>query len=488
MLGRFWIAFVAAFLWMMPYLWTYLQPRGRYLYFWQRSDLGGILLAALIIATVLYLPYLIAKQWDRTRLLRLLQGGFVLVVVYLLCTNLMRLAEQFSDSQLLPTLAVLLLLVGLGLVGLRVRFKLEGLKDLAVIACWALSVVPFGFLAFAASGPDQIGPPETFPTNQGGAARKNVYLFVLDDWSYRRCFRDGELIEELPNLAALSRQSLVFHRAYLPSRRASWSMKAFLGQGSPPPGHMPARMRERGFFTAVVGYYHNYRQILGEQLDYCRSFCGYKAPGQGPLDAALYHLVKTARNPFKRLPGDADKLLDSYVMNRMHARRVPVFHNLALQLIRCTAAPTFAVIQYPLPHMPYVFDAHGTKPQLAIYQRTLENYLDNLRHVDGLVGEIILALKSSGKFEEAVVIFTSNHDWLDDSGLNNQINEHYRQVNHVPLIFKAPGQAHRVDTEATFATTRLEELITMSLAGEFDASAIDELVATRQLSAPPDPG
>lgn len=459
-------------LWMSPYLSRYLEVRQRQVYFWQRRDLLGVLATAGIIAAAAYMLYVLVK-WSRSaRLLALFKTCFIICLLYLLSANLIRAMELVDGAKWMRNLGLTVLLGAAATIAVRCRNDFGRMTRIALAASWSLSIVPVVLLVWLCNFDNELGNYGTLPAVPKAASERNVYIIVLDDWSYRRSFEGRDLRADLPNLAALAADSTVFHNAFMPTSDPPDTLPLLLKQTTDGSNNLVEQANRMKFYTAVVGYYFNYRTMLGTTIDFCRSFSGYKIPDQSLMDTALYHFVKTARYPFKRLPGDSDKLLDSYVMNRMHARRLPVFHALVREIISKQIGATYGIFHYPVPHMPFVFHRDQNKPLLAIYDRSLDNYLDNLRYADRLVGELVETLKFAGKFDNAVLVLTSNHDWLGDVGLHDTTESGLLQWQHIPLLVKLPQQSERADIDTYFPVTRVQWIINYGLGGGRDGEEL----------------
>lgn len=83
---------------------------------------------------------------------------------------------------------------------------------------------------------------------------------------------------------------------------------------------------------------------------------------------------------------------------------------------------------------------HDLNPTEAQRHRQRAYYLANVGMIDEKVGQIMTALEASGRLENSVVMFTSDHgDCLTDHG-HSQKWTMYEQVTRVPLIMWSPGR------------------------------------------------
>ena len=82
---------------------------------------------------------------------------------------------------------------------------------------------------------------------------------------------------------------------------------------------------------------------------------------------------------------------------------------------------------------------HVINPTEAQRHRQRAYYLANISMIDEKIGEILASLEQSGRLEDSVVIFTSDHgDCLTDHG-HSQKWTMYEQVTRVPLVVWSPG-------------------------------------------------
>jgi membrane-anchored protein YejM (alkaline phosphatase superfamily) len=154
-------------------------------------------------------------------------------------------------------------------------------------------------------------------------------------------------------------------------------------------------------------------------------------------------------------------------------------HQDALTIIRDQPARTFAIIHYPLPHHPYITDPGGgyRGPDSAAWDKSsVEGYERNLRCLDHAVGGIVESLKAAGRFDEAVLVLTSDHSWRNDPAVPAPSDE---VLEHVPLIVKFPGQTEPSSVTTEFETHRIGELIARALQAQVPATLADAGVKPR---------
>lgn len=129
--------------------------------------------------------------------------------------------------------------------------------------------------------------------------------------------------------------------------------------------------------------------------------------------------------------------------SRHWRRRVATVIDDTWKVLDRDGSDVFAVFHWPLPHGPFIFDADGRYrgPYDARFDTmfgTPEDYRRHLRLLDRRVGEIVEHLRAKGRFDEALIVLTSDHSWRRDPQLPTTPNAPERR--HVPLLIKFPGQ------------------------------------------------
>ena len=112
-----------------------------------------------------------------------------------------------------------------------------------------------------------------------------------------------------------------------------------------------------------------------------------------------------------------------------------------------------------------IFRPAGAREPLS----TPEAYLGQLQFVDGLVGQLIRACQDAGKYDNALIILTSDHSWRFDP------DERMLRASpfHVPLMIKWPGQTSAQVIERQVSLVQLAPLIELALRGGSEQQALD---------------
>jgi hypothetical protein len=116
---------------------------------------------------------------------------------------------------------------------------------------------------------------------------------------------------------------------------------------------------------------------------------------------------------------------------------------------------------------------------------TPDDYHLNLRHLDQVLGHIVDTLRAAGRFDNALVIVTSDHSWRYEPSLPKPAPPDL--VRHVPLLIKTPGQSEARTVDGPFDGRSLGPIIDLALRGRLDAAAAAALIPTLTDSGPTEP-
>jgi len=513
LIGSYLCVLVAVFLLFGPYLAHFTDSWTRYYMLWQRrlawQVLGCMFLLALAWVVVraclgwFRRPWL-TRAYDHTLVLGLLGGGLTNVVFYtqrpvgyhpaqwgmevMTCWVLLFGVVGYSlakpTSKLVPRVQ-------------RIGLALSPMVLILTFHMLYLRSFPGGFDAL----PGPAAHAQFLTADQDDPPRP-IYVFFFDEWSYHRTFQEGALRPGFPHMVDLAQQSIVCHNARsagpctvesIPRFLYQTDLKVALQDGTvgfcrpnDPSAYraslweydgefVPTRelhsvfslVAGRDYHTVMVGFGHPFRSWLGNQVGCCRTYCfEYASPNNSsPLAEFRRHLFKASRywtDPWSKF------VHGKYRVVARKARCLSGFQTMEHELIEFLGASphnVFAVIHYPAPHSPWLFDrAKGTyrAPEM-ISERydNLEGYQDNLALLDHNIGQFTAALKRAGRFDDALVIMTSDHSWRHDPDhLSGRITG---SLTHVPLFIKLPGQQRRFDVTDCVESRTLQPLIEYAL-------------------------
>jgi hypothetical protein len=341
--------------------------------------------------------------------------------------------------------------------------------------------------------------------NQKYDDKMNVYIFIFDEWSYRRSFDNKTLIPEFRHLKQFANQALIFHKAVSPGHATALSMPALLLQnklryviGENQLGFQGKQFhpleeaesifryaRKEGFYTAMIGHAMPYGELLGEDVDFCKAICGNKKFGDGFFDVAKYHLLTAALmlpDPFFH---SERKLITHYFINRFQLDLIATTHDLFKTIVHDLSRPAFAVFHYNLPHAPYFFTRNGYKEPFAVYTYdNVSNYYGNLAYLDEKIGEIIATLKKSNKFDNSLIIMTTDHSWRFDPDYDKTDWRWMFAACHIPLFIKMPHQNRSIEIHAKFETFTLGNFVKEYLHGSVTLADVETLLSKEHFFTP----
>ncbi len=505
-------AVVVVFLLFSPYCANVLVPRTRYFSMWQQRDTLLLLGSMVSLALVCVAASGLVRLLKRPLLTRIFNHLFVVAMGAGLLANLWfhtHRAEGYHIGQRgmeIKTLWLLLaVLVGYSLARPELRL-VQRCRALGYIVSPAVLVVVFQMLSGRTYPPGLDSLPEPVAASvvragQPGGDAHPVYLFVLDAWSYDRTYEDdGSLRPIFPNLAELSQQSIVFHDADSPGPNTEVSIPRLLFRTNLPvvwgegrcsfkrDGRLVPSLRltsifsplaDKGYHTFALGFCVSYRELLGDQVEVYRSYPWLsRYRGQDALiemGAQVFEAMRYWTDPWS-------SFLYRKLGRRMDdARALRAFSDMqgdVLNIITAQPRNTLGFFHYPCPHSPYLLNEDGSYRgpggEGAWDWSNAEGYERNLANADRLIGRFVGAMKDAGRFDDALVIFTSDHAWPEDPEWKAGWRTEPRT--HVPLIVKMPGQKHPLTVTSRFETRTIGSLIECALQAEVQDRNVRQLL------------
>jgi hypothetical protein len=328
-----------------------------------------------------------------------------------------------------------------------------------------------------------------------------VFFFIFDAWSYARSTKDNEYLPFFKNLRSLASQSFVFHEGRSPSISTAKSLPAilyqsktvafvsfrnpkrtadpFLSRGVASPSDdglisLFQLAKNHGYRTSLIGFHFPYRKIFGDQLDYCFSETHFpkgdnflEKVGLG-LSRNLLHLTDPISRPVYFRLHPYVYCNHWYQLNKEVARE-------ASWLIEKCPTNTFAFFHWPHPHGPMVFNEDGSffgyhdgdsgDQPLPTGPSQPSSYVRHLKYLDALIGRLTQQLRRSGKFDDALIVMTSDHGWRDPG-----------KQKHVPLIIKLPGQTAPQVIETRFGNYQIKPILEMAFRGNINETRVLDLI------------
>lgn len=252
----------------------------------------------------------------------------------------------------------------------------------------------------------------------------NIVFILVDDMGWRDTGYHGAEFAT-PNIDALAEQGTVLDRNYAfpvcsPTRAALLTGKNPLRYGvdgamqndaalSHDLKLLPARLRDAGYDTEMVGKWHlgmakvedapdsrgfnHFYGMLGGFSDYYRHlyFGGYDLQRDGVSD---------------RTPGYLTDLLTDEALK-------------VIDRASTDARPLFLYLAYNAPHTPlhYPPGMRGDYPEIKDPDRRA--YADMVTYVDTAIGKVLARLRQNGMAENTIVVFMSDNGGLEGGGSSN---------------------------------------------------------------------
>lgn len=511
--SRFWLAISVSFYLFIPYLSRYIDENNRFGFHWTRLDLFSLLFCIVLVGTLFFICFILLYVRGRKITRKIFEFFYIATLGVALIANISHLVKYSAENP--PTYIItlgILVWILLGCIALWAVLYNRRIKMLCIALCFIASpIIPLftlNALRYESFTSDRGSVPTLSATeNQKLDGKGNVYIFIFDEWSYQRSFNHKELIKEFKNLKQFKESALVFHQAYSPAPITIKSIPSFLFQTNLPfkvkehpmgfrgKQYYPLnRMetifhhaRQLGFYTAMIGAAMPYGEMLGDSVDFCKAICTGKRFGHSFLGVSKHHMLTALLS----LPGPffnhEIKNITHYFRNRFQVNGVNTTHELFNAIVQNQPQPTFAVFHYMIPHYPYIFNREGHKELFAVYDyKKISNYYDNLAYLDEKIGEIISTLKESNRFDNSLIIMTSDHSLRYDPVYDNTVCLWVfgKERTHIPLFIKMPYQKRSIEIDSEFNTFKLGCFINKYLDGDFTLSEIKFLLGKKDYFTP----
>jgi len=514
--SRFWLAIAVASYLFMPYASRYVVGLNRFKFFWTWYDLAALILCIISLGSFFFLFFLCLRGFGNVFLRKLFEIGFVAVFGVAVFANAHHAVKYLlMRSEIKPE--------GLWL----------GLLDNASILCIALLVVLMSFAFFARSLKiykkcmaccfvfstvlpifagnalfyKQIAykalphvPEVVRNATRSSGAKGNVYFFIFDEWSYVRSFEKNELIEPFVHLKQFQKQSVYFREAFSYAPMTLNSIPSILYQAGHqfvinknsigfqqdrfvPLGqmsHLFTHPRQLGYYTAMVGNYVPVRELLQDDIDFSFSASHGKLLGMGFFDVAGQHLYEAGLKLLMGYESHRIDIITGYFLNRFSVRLNNKIDALTKKIIADVSVPTFAVFHYVIPHGPFIYKREGP---ISFFKRAdyvgASGYYNNLEFLDEKIGEIIELCKRVDKYDQSLIIMTSDHSWRFDN------KAALKDMFHVPLFIKLPYQKAPIEIHSPFSIIKLGMVVQSYMDGTLDVSNIEEILNDSSFYVPP---
>lgn len=509
LLAKFIVALFVVFLHNIGPIGIRAVNKHRYVLGWSRMDAVALVLSIVVLAAgILGIDLLVS--WSNSAFLR--QAFNHLFLVGLVSGWIAAFSRSLWGR---PNILHFLWITAAAVIGYSFAHYDTPLVHYAAWSCLILSpivllvVIPiFGWQTWSAK-PSPM-PKPTAAASQGTP----VYFFIFDEWSFARSTVEGEFRPQLKNLCKLSDQSIVFRHALSPFNATWLSLPAILFQtdkafalhqdgpkfqdrdGTVSASQMDNlfRLSRRYNYTSYhLGWYHAYHQLLGDQVDYCHVFqsivdlvaeeveqqnfnpVSHEKPMETGLLGKIFYSILGI---FPYLTDPISSIiwhrLDISIMCRQWYLMAERYRKEMLQVLMESPRRTFAFFHTPWPHPPFVFATDGSYTGPKKDSWNAKDYQSHIQFVDRVVGEIVDALKNAGKFDDALLILTSDHGWRCER--EQSIRSQPNWDRSVPLLIKLPGQQAGKVIEQEICNTQLAPLLEAVFAGDNVNEALSQII------------
>lgn len=300
-------------------------------------------------------------------------------------------------------------------------------------------------------------PPLVHQPSTREPKRYNILLISVEAMRPDRMSVYGYHRETSRNIEALARGGWLFTNAYSQDTK-TWNSLPSLHTGLYP-SNLPrdyARLRRKAPKTSPNLYYLTEEApVLAELL-----------AQQG------YHSYAVARLSFIPVLG-LDRGFDRLEISPQITRK-------ARQFLKRTRPPFFLWLHYSEPHNPY-----KRYKRFDFGDSAIDRYDGELAEADRQIGALLRTLRSQNLEKNTIVIVTADHgEEFGEHGGQYHDSKPYRELNHVPLVFKVPKTSPaviRTPVELADIVPTLRDLVGLRPeAAEFDGQSLLAAVAGRR--------
>jgi hypothetical protein len=354
--------------------------------------------------------------------------------------------------------------------------------------------------------------PQATPALAVQPAKRVVWL-IFDEMDYHAAFASENREVPLPEFDRLRGQSLAATNAYPPADSTMLSLPALITgrlvvrakpihsseltlnfEGSN--DYIPwsaepnvfQRARETGAHTALVGWYHPYKRIIGDSLDRCSV---YDADAVSLSVSMLLNVNRALERTFLK---EQTMPLAGLLAKWSRQRHIEAYSDSLAEAERLAANREFGLvlIHLPVPHPPGIY----SRETAAFDYEGESSYFDNLALADRTLGDIRKAMEEAGLWDDSVVLASSDHWWRPAiwqslhvwTAEDNRFAPPVGQLDHrVPFLLKMPGQKTPIELDTRFNTVHSQELLIEILRGQLnDGEAVSQWL-DQHASAAQDP-
>ncbi|WP_281890622.1 sulfatase [Paenibacillus sp. YYML68] len=330
--------------------------------------------------------------------------------------------------------------------------------------------------------------------------RPHVFFLMCDELRADTLGFMGNDIVKTPHLDQLAADSVIFENAYtncpmcVPARASMMTGRNPISHGIldnamrmvDDEQPLPHLLRENGYTTTMYGKLHVH--LTPEECGFDEFQYGYPDPYTSFLGIRDHEMRR--KSTFKKNEGDiplvihgvsptdpdetsCSRLVDDYIerISAVKESGQPIFHYLSILDPHTPYMPTkpyadlYDPAEMPLPPnagrtledkpitQRYFHKVRGfDKLNEEDYRKSLASYYGLVTHVDDRMGKVIARLKELDLYDDALIIFTSDHGaMMGEHGFIEKWGHMYEPVVRIPLLVKLPKNANKGTRLDTFA-------------------------------------
>jgi hypothetical protein len=315
---------------------------------------------------------------------------------------------------------------------------------------------------------------------------RRVIWIIFDEMDYRLTFIDRDPTLQLPEIDRFRSESVyathaqppgpetpvsmpgyvvgrMVHRSYPSSPNTLWLSYAgdeFVRWDNEP--NIFRKVRDAGFNSAIVGWYHPYCRVMGNKVSSCQwwplamqynSFGGVAASENSPetIPSVMPNVARSVveTNLFSPFGQSLPTLAHVRTYQAMVARAGEVVADRNFQ---------FALIHLPVPHAPHTYNR-----QTGEFNRKnspVNAYVDSLALADCTWSELRRKMESAGLWDSTTVLVSSDHSYRVSEALDGKWDP------RIPFLLKLAGHSSGRTLDQEFNTIISGELLLAILKGE----------------------
>lgn len=484
---------------------NFSSSTNRYFWTWSRTDAAiivGLILGISLIGLGIYaLVHAINRPW----LSRIMGFVWIFFLAIGAISNMPRIMEVPSMLHLIWMAALLGLFVA---SVMKPKFRLV---EWCGNVCIFFSFLPAILLIQVLMWKPWTSPKETYKPTAGKADATPVFIFSFDAMAWPYMSQNNQIKKELPNLRAFTEQAYRFPHSISAATTTQDSLPRmvyqldspfrvqgvgkpqaktagdtyFLVKGKPiNTKELPSIFNlahKAGYQSAMVTFYLPWRKILQNQGNYVHVY-PEEPHGDGLIEQSAFTLLRNLRYyPYPNTDVVWKKIYAS-LYSQNWARINSDMQAETMQIIKNSPASTLGFFHFPLPHGPFIFNPDGSYrgPYKSRISGTATDYMRNLRYADLVIGKFIQTLKESGKYDQAMIIITSDHGWMTNKRGPNSETILPRNA----LLIKIPNQTEGFVMPEKVKNTSLKNVIQTALQGKLTDTTFRQEIAKAAIPGP----